>query len=68
MSQSYLEDAAGAGLSPLVDVAMAQGAVGTVLSSDGEDDDDVFAFITALPLRYLARDNDCVKVPIGSSR
>lgn len=61
MSHSYLQDAVGAGLSNLVDLAVAQGAVGTVLSTDGEDN-DVFAFITALPLRHLARDNQCAQV------
>lgn len=63
VGHSYLQDAAGggAGLSPLVDLAVEQGAVGTVLSTDGEDN-DVFGFITALPLRYLAQEHQCAQV------
>lgn len=61
VGHSYLQDAAGAGLSQLVDIAVAQGAVGTVLSTDA-DDGAVFGFVTALPLRYLARENECVQV------
>lgn len=61
VSHSYLQDAAGAGLSQFVDLAVAQGAVGTVLSTDAEDD-AVFGFVTALPLRYLARENQCAQV------
>lgn len=61
VSQSYLQDAAGAGLSPFVDLAVAQGAVGTVLSTDAEDD-AVFGFVTALPLRFLAREHQCAQV------
>ncbi|CAM9859453.1 unnamed protein product [Pylaiella littoralis] len=60
VSHSYLQDATGAGLSQFVDLAVAQGAVGTVLSTDAEDD-AVFGFVTALPLRFLARDNQCAK-------
>ncbi len=63
MAHSYLQDATGAGLSELVDVAVAQGAVGTVLSTDA-DDGAVFGFVTALPLRYLAREKECVRVGI----
>ncbi|CAM9567119.1 unnamed protein product [Ascophyllum nodosum] len=62
-AHSFLQDAAGLELSPLVDLVVAQGAVGTVLSTDGEDD-DVFGFVTAMPLRYLARDNRCAQVLI----
>lgn len=61
LAHSYLQDAAGAGLSPLVDLAVAQGAVGTVLSTDAEDD-AVFGFVTALPLKYLAKEHECVQV------
>lgn len=60
VAHTYLQDAAGSGLSPLVDLVVAQGAVGTVLSTEGEDD-AVFGFATALPLRYLARDNQCAQ-------
>lgn len=61
VGHSYLQDAAGAGLSKLVDLAVAQGAVGTVLSTDSEDG-AVFGFVTALPLRYLSREHQCVQV------
>lgn len=67
VSHSYLQDATGAGLSQFVDLAVAQGAVGTVLSTDAEDD-AVFGFVTALPLRFLARDNQCAKVRADDSR
>ncbi|CAN0272415.1 unnamed protein product, partial [Ectocarpus sp. 8 AP-2014] len=60
LAHSYLQEAAGAGLSPLVDLAVAQGAVGTVLSTDA-DDDAVFGFVTALPLKYLAKEHECVQ-------
>ncbi|CAN0117555.1 unnamed protein product, partial [Ectocarpus fasciculatus] len=60
LAHSYLQEAAGAGLSPLVDLAVAQGAVGTVLSTDAEDD-AVFGFVTALPLKHLAKEHECVK-------
>lgn len=60
VTHSYLQDATGAGLSALVDLAVAQGAVGTVLSTDGEDD-AVFGFVTALPLGHLAEDNECAQ-------
>ncbi|CAN0012539.1 unnamed protein product [Scytosiphon promiscuus] len=60
VGHSYLQDAAGAGLSPLVDLAVAQGAVGTVLSTDA-DGDAVFGFVTALPVRHLARENKCMQ-------
>lgn len=61
VGHSYLQDATGAGLSALVDLAVAQGAVGTVLSTDA-DDGAVFGFVTALPLRYLAKENPCAQV------
>lgn len=61
VGHSYLQDATGAGLSALVDLAVAQGAVGTVLSTDAEDG-AVFGFVTALPLRYLAKENPCAQV------
>ncbi|CAB1119362.1 unnamed protein product [Ectocarpus sp. CCAP 1310/34] len=60
LAHSYLQEAAGAGLSPLVDLAVAQGAVGTVLSTDA-DDDPVFGFVTALPLKYLAKEHECMQ-------
>lgn len=61
VGHSYLQDATGAGLSSLVDLAVTQGAVGTVLSTDSEDG-AVFGFVTALPLRYLSKEHQCVQV------
>lgn len=61
VGHSYLQDATGSGLSALVDLTIAQGAVGTVLTTDAEDG-AVFGFVTALPLRYLAKKNPCAQV------
>lgn len=65
VAHSYLQDAVGAGLSELVDIAVAQGAVGTVLSTDSEDG-AVFGFVTALPVRHLSREHQCVQVCMGA--
>ena len=45
----------------MVDLVIAQGAVGTVLTTDAEDG-AVFGFVTALPIRYLAKENPCAQV------